>query len=206
MSDELELLAAWQAGDSARGDILVRRHFVPVFRFFASKLPALAEDLTQRTFLRCTENRDRVDGERGFRGYLFGIARRVLMDHLRMHYAGSRFRSEDVALTEVTGQDLEAVVAQTEQERLVLEALQELPIDYQITLELHYWEGLELKEIAGATDVAVGTVKSRLSRGRDLLARRIQKKAIRRELGESTLRDLAGWSKSLGDLLVTRVT
>jgi RNA polymerase sigma factor (sigma-70 family) len=185
----------------------VRRHFISVYRFFASKLPRVAEDLTQRTFLGCTESRQRIDPQRGFRGYLFGIARRVLVDQLREHYhpRDQTWALDERSILEMTGADPEVGVARGEREALLLETMQELPLDHQITLELHYWENMSLEEVAAATGVARGTVKSRLSRARKLLEQRLHKKALRRELGSATLRDLAGWSKSLGDALARRM-
>src|SRR5262245_30990399 len=54
-------------------------------------------------------------------------------------------------------------------------ALEKLPLRYQSVLALHYLEGLPAQEVAAVLRVAVGTVKSRLSRGRDLLRERIRR-------------------------------
>jgi RNA polymerase sigma-70 factor (ECF subfamily) len=54
--DDFELLRMWAAGHAASGDLLARRYYPNVRRFFDSKVPTDAEDLTQRTFLACAEN------------------------------------------------------------------------------------------------------------------------------------------------------
>jgi RNA polymerase sigma-70 factor, ECF subfamily len=57
---------------------------------------------------------------------------------------------------------------------IVRVALDKLPLRYQSVLALHYLEDLSVQEVAAVLKVAVGTVKSRLSRGRDLLRERIR--------------------------------
>lgn len=53
--------------------------------------------------------------------------------------------------------------------RLLVEALQRIPVDIQMTLELFYWEDLSVGELAQILGIPPGTVKSRLHRGRTLL-------------------------------------
>src|SRR5262249_1646015 len=55
------------------------------------------------------------------------------------------------------------------EERLLVQALQRMPVDIQMTLELYYWEELSIDEVAEAMGTAPGTIKSRLHRGRALL-------------------------------------
>jgi len=55
------------------------------------------------------------------------------------------------------------------QQRQLVQALQRLPVELQIALELYYWEELSIDEIAAAVEIPSGTVKSRLYRGRTLL-------------------------------------
>ncbi len=71
------------------------------------------------------------------------------------------------------------------EQELVAEAMRNIPVELQITLELFYWEELKVAETAAATDVAVGTVKSRLSRGRAMLKQWLE----RQESITAALRD-----------------
>jgi RNA polymerase sigma-70 factor (ECF subfamily) len=59
--------------------------------------------------------------------------------------------------------------AERQEQAQVLDALHRLPLDLQITLELHYWEEMTVAEIAVVLEIPVGTVKSRLHRARDRL-------------------------------------
>ena len=166
---DYQLLRAWRAEDAAAGNALVRRHFASVYTFLRSKAPDHTDELVQRTFLACVEAVDRIDEHRSFRAYLFGIARRQLIYHFRRTRRESdRFDPMTESVGDADGSPSRAAAARQEQ-RLVLEALVRLPLDLQITLELHYWEGMTVTEIADVLEVPAGTVKSRLHRARELL-------------------------------------
>lgn len=168
--EDVELFAAWRAGDSDAGNALVERHFVGVFRFFSSKVPDAAEELTQKTFLACVESRDRLVPGSAFRAYLFGVARNQLMRHFERR--GRSVQAE--AMSRLSVADLapspSMAVAHGQRRAIVLDALRRLPVDHQIVIELVYWEQMPLRDVAGAIGVAAGTIKSRLHRARERLA------------------------------------
>lgn len=201
MDEDFELLAAWQAGDQDAGNRLVRRHFSSLYRFFRTKLEDGVEDLTQQTLLALVEGRDRFREDGSFRAYLFGIARRQLMMALRSRYRSRKvFSPAETSIREL-GQESEVspskVVAAHWEQRLLLSALRSIPVDYQIVVELHYWEGMTVAEIADVIEVPSGTVKSRLSRARDALQKRIDKLARHQKLDAPTGDDLGRWIQSI---------
>jgi RNA polymerase sigma-70 factor (ECF subfamily) len=167
--DDRELLLAWKAGDATAGSRLFQRHFRSVFRFFESKVPADAEELTQATFLGCIEKRERVRDDGSFRAYLFGIARFKLYRHFE-RLAGV----QATALGERSVHDLQPspsrAVGSNDTLRLTLDAMRRLPLDAQVALELHYWEELPIADIATVLEEPPGTIKSRLHRARKQLA------------------------------------
>ena len=55
----------------------------------------------------------------------------------------------------------------------MLHALRKLPLDFQIAVELHYWEDMPLADIAEVLRISVGTVKSRIHRAKRQLARHL---------------------------------
>jgi RNA polymerase sigma factor (sigma-70 family) len=185
---DIDLLEAWRAGDRDAGDALLTRYFEPICRFFRSKLGADSDDLVQRTFVDCVEARDRV-GEDGFRAYLYGIARNRLRDHFR---AGAR-RGVEVDLGELSIADLatspRSAVARDEEQRILVAALQTLPVDDQIALELTYWEGLSNREVADVLGAAESSVRSRLSRARERLRAAIREVS---EAADETMRRFCG--------------
>jgi RNA polymerase sigma-70 factor (ECF subfamily) len=168
---DLDLWRAWREGAAVAGNELVERYFTSVFRFFRGKVPLHADELTQQTFLSCVEAKERIRDGYSFRAYLFGIARNKLLHHFERR--GRSVRAG--AFSRVSIADLSPspsrVVAASEERARILEALQELPVDQQIVIELAYWERMPLREVAHVLDVAEGTVKSRLSRARTSLAR-----------------------------------
>ena len=167
MIADVELLERWRAGDTSAGEMLFERHFDAIVRFFRNKLTEGTDDLVQRTFLACVEGRDRLRDDASFKSYLFGVAHNLLRKHFH-----ARERSP-IDFTSRSAFDLgpspSSVVAKTQAEQLVLDGLRRVPLDYQVALELHYWEELTAAEIAEATGVPLGTAKTRIRRGRELL-------------------------------------
>ena len=168
--DDPTLLTAWRNGDQAAGRALVERHYESVLRFFRTKAGDEADDLVQRTFLRSVEAADRYRGDASFRAFLFGIARNVLFEHIRARVRDGK-ASPDFAVSSIADLNPRAstIAVQNAEQRLLVEALQQMPVEIQIAIELHYWEELSIEEVAQAVEVPPGTVKSRLHRGRALL-------------------------------------
>lgn len=159
-----ELLRAWQDGDRRAGQRLFERHFDAIARFFRSKLGDDVQDLVQRTFTDCVERRTRLAADASVRAYLFGIARHRLVDHLRTRERA--FDPERTSIAELATSPSAAIGRQDEQ-RLLRLALQRLPVDLQITVELAYWEGLDGPEIGQVLGIGANTVRGRLARARD---------------------------------------
>lgn len=164
--EDYDLWHLWVGGDEAAGAELVQRHFLAVYRFFASKLPDQADDLTQATFVACIEARNRFRADSQFRSFILGIARKQLLRALEGRGQVLRGR----ATSEVSIADLapspSTAAAHAQQRDILLDVMRQIPLDFQIVLELHYWEDLETAAIAEVLDIPPGTVKSRLSRAR----------------------------------------
>lgn len=200
---DVELLVGWRGGDAAAGSRLVERHFSTVYRFFRRKMGGadLAKDLTQKTFVTCLEKRDRLREESMFRAFLLGIARNVLLRHLRA--TGRAAEREAAASIDPvpTPTSPSGVVAMQQEQELLLRALRTLSLDLQMTVELHYWEQMTTAEIAEVLDVQPGTVKWRLSKARERLREEIERIGASTELVESTVGDLDRWARSLRRLV-----
>lgn len=200
-TSDQELLLAWRDGDEDAGNALVRRHFPVIFRFFRSKITEGVEDLAQRTFLGCVESADAYRGDASFRAFVLGIARKQLLLHFRTRYRREAvFDPATLSLQEVappSGGSPSALIAARDEERLLVAALRRLPVDFQIAVELFYWEELPIAEIADVLEVATGTVKSRLGRARDMLRRHVADLASSDALAVATTDDLDRWARSL---------
>lgn len=201
LPDDHALLAAWRAGDRDQGNALFQRHIRSVLRFFRTKVPEAAADLTQTTFLALSELAPDRIGDVPFRAYLFGIARNQLLMHLRTKLRAQRRFDPLTESARDAGAGPARLVARQQQHVVLAQALQQLPVDYQVAIELHYFEGMSLAEIALALERPVGTVKSLLSRGRELLRERLAQIASSEDLLSSIVGELERWMTTLPELV-----
>jgi len=188
-----ELLDAWREGDTRAGEILLERHLMEVYRFFQSQLRqsglgADPEDLAQRTFEACVTGRDRVHTD--FRGYLFGIARH----ELRREWQRRRARGEVITPSMAGVLDgrtsPSGVVARSQERQAFLRAIDDLPAEHAAVLLRFYWEDRSIQEIAHELGIAVGTVKSRLFRGKAQVRDRLLELDMPSDLRTATERRL----------------
>jgi len=185
---DLELLETWRAGDTAAGDELLKRHFASVVRYFESHLHdpmrgTEPRDLAQRTFEACIAGRDRVQTD--FRGYLFGIARHELIREWKRRRDSDPLITPSEAGVPHPGTSPSRAVARVDEQRLLLEVLDRLPLEYSAVLVRFFWEERTIAEIAGDLGIAPGTVKSRLHRGKALLKEHLLETALPPDLRES---------------------
>jgi RNA polymerase sigma-70 factor (ECF subfamily) len=197
---DFDLLEGWRGGDRASGDTLFARHFRGLFRFFRSKVDdAIAEDLTQVTFLACVDGKDKFRQAASFRTYLFSIARNQLFMHFRRRGRQDKVMEFGTASVADLGAGPGTLAAAKAEQRLLLQALRRIPVDFQIAVELYYWEGLSTRELAEILGIPEGTVRSRLTRAREHLARHMEELAASPDLAKSTIGDFERWAKSLKD-------
>lgn len=198
---DAELLERWRHGDKPAGAELFERYFARIERFFLNKAPDHVDDLVQETFLACLKSRDQVNDSSKFRSHLFAIAYHVLGTHLRKVYRGR----EDIDLSESSIHDLapspRSLIAHREEQRLLLEALRNIPVKHQVLLELHYWESMTTDEIAEVLGIPVGTVRTRLRRARELLEQAMEQLTESATLLKSTRARFDDWVKECREQL-----
>jgi RNA polymerase sigma factor (sigma-70 family) len=194
------LLRRWQAGDQAAGEELFERHYDTLARFFCNKVHQ-PEDLIQRTFLACVEHPDRFLGKANasFKTYVISIANNVL----RNYYRDLNGPRNHAALPSTSAADPvpspSAIVCEHEEEKLLLAALRSLPSDLQVLLELHYWEGSTMREMADVLELSMAQVKNGLRKGRLELKKQLARLASSRRVLDSTLTKLDDWAAGLRD-------
>jgi RNA polymerase sigma-70 factor (ECF subfamily) len=138
----------------------------------------LAEDLFQETWIRVLERGHQYDGKHEFSTWLYAVARNLTIDHLRRKSPVSldaMMENEDhTALEPADTQPLAwEVVQQHEQAECISAALIGIPAEYREAIVLRFQDGLGLEEIAAVVGAPLGTVKSRLYRGLNLLVGRL---------------------------------
>jgi RNA polymerase sigma-70 factor (ECF subfamily) len=197
MSDDADLLEAWRAGDTSAGERLFDRYFERVARFFYTKVDSGVDDLVQQTFLACVESRDRFRGDSSFFTFVIAIAKNILRAHYRK--LQKQRRVVDFGLTSM--RDLapspSTLARKHSQGRALLEALRRIPLDSQTVLELYFWEDMTAKEIGVALELPLGTVKSRIRRGKELLLEQLEQMEGEGKSLEQTGSGLEEWARSL---------
>lgn len=149
---------------------LVEQHYAPLYRY-AYRLcgsSAEAEDLTQQTFLAAAVKWDQLREADRAKSWLFAILRNQYLKGIRRESAFVWDSLDDMA---DSGSE-EAVDSDVDSEQLQ-RALDELPEEFRSPLILFYFEEFSYLEIAEQLGIALGTVMSRLSRGRAYLRRRL---------------------------------
>ncbi len=153
---------------------LVEEYYQPLFRFAYSlaKNEPDAVDLVQQTFLRWAQKGHQLRDASKVKSWLFTT--------LHREFLGGRRRVTkypNVEMEKVEG-ELPAIEPETVDKmdaQLVMEALQGVDEKFRAALSLFYFKDQSYKEIAAVLDVPIGTVMSRISRGkaqlRDILAR-----------------------------------
>ena len=165
-----ELVRRYLAGDRDAFDELMRAHedrvFAVCLRMMRDREAAL--DATQETFVTVLRKADRFGGKAAFSTWLYRVAVNTCYDALRRN---KRRREEPLPQhtdpADHSGGDL---IAAADLRPSIEEALAAIPIEFRTAVILSDLEGLPLQDVADLLGIPVGTVKSRVFRGRRLLA------------------------------------
>jgi RNA polymerase sigma-70 factor (ECF subfamily) len=174
VSTDNELIARSHV-DPAVFATLYDRHAPAVYRYLAQRLGNhAADDVMSETFLVAFERRDTYDREVvDARPWLLGIATRLMRKHARLEAVAWKGMAADMA-AQVAPDLIERAGARVDAERLtrrLTTALRKLSDADRDTLLLYAWGHLDDAAIAAATEVPIGTVRSRLNRARRILRR-----------------------------------
>ncbi len=159
--------------DETSFENLVNAHYEPLYRFALSlaRSEADASDLVQQTFYRWAAKGDQLRDKSKAKSWLFTT--------LHREFLGQR-RHEDkfpkVEISNLDGEELPADSLMPEKQldgASVISALQRLDETYRAPLALFYLEEHSYRDIAEILEVPIGTVMSRISRGKELLRKTI---------------------------------
>jgi len=186
-TEEAALVADLKAGSEEAFGILIAQYHQPLFSLIARSLtdPADAADITQEVFIKVFRSIRGFHGESSLRTWLYRIAvheasnqRRWWSRHKRQELTIDS--SLDAADSDDDGLSLATTLAdrggspfdhavQAELRHRVEEALRQIPESFRTVVVLREIEGFAYEEIAEILNVNIGTVKSRLTRGRSAL-------------------------------------
>ena len=188
-SAEAQFLERLRAGEAAAFERLVEERHADIYALLhrLTEDPEEARDLTQETFLQAFRAVPHFRGDADLRTWLYRIA--VNQARNRWRWWRRRRRSQTVSLdatdeaheqplaarlADERGVNPEQAALARERERLLTQALRTLSRAYREVVVLRDVEGLSYEEVAATLEISVGTVKSRLSRGRNELRRRLE--------------------------------
>jgi RNA polymerase sigma-70 factor (ECF subfamily) len=173
---DADLVRRFQSGDHTAFVSLMERHERKVFNLAYRMLGRAedARDATQDAFLSCFRHLSRFRGESAFGTWLHRIAVNACYDILRKRPPEQALQDEMVEPPPSPDHaDQTALAADVQR------ALLEVSPDFRAVIVMHDVQDLPLDEIAVALDVPIGTVKSRLHRGRAALGRALAREPER---------------------------
>jgi len=189
-SAEEQFLERLRAGDAPAFNRLVEERHGDIYALLyrLTEDPEEARDLTQETFLQAFRHLASFRGDADLRTWLYRIA--VNQARNRWRWWKRRRRDRTVSLDAPVSEEIDSPLSAglagdegldperralaREREQALHAALKSLSRPYREVIVLRDIEGLSYEEVATALDLNVGTVKSRLNRGRTELRRRLE--------------------------------
>jgi RNA polymerase sigma-70 factor (ECF subfamily) len=165
--DDRNLVERARAGDDAAFAILFEQFHAPILNYIHRMVSdrAVAEDLTQDTFIKAYKALPGTKGDLAFKAWLYRIATNTALSHLRrgkivrfLPFLGDREHGDERVDRTVT------------RRADISEALDKLPKHYAAVLLLRHYQGLSLAETAAALDITENAAKLRLFRARKAFA------------------------------------
>jgi RNA polymerase sigma-70 factor, ECF subfamily len=175
-----DLITHARAGDTAGLRMLIDRHKDPMVNYLTRMTGSRvrAEELAQESFVRLYTSPPRVDNGASLGPWLYRVATNLLRSDERRGRAARRLRwllrQREPAPGGAEGSgDQERRLLADEAQRQTQAALAALPLAFRAPLVLREIQGLSYEEIAVALGSPLGTVRSRINRGRALLRERL---------------------------------
>jgi len=160
---DARMIEALRRGDDRAYTVVVDLFLGPIYRFLLrlSSNPAVAEDLTQETFLAVWQSIGSFGGKSKFRTWVFGIAYRQFLR------SRDKRKVETVRLDEIRHEgkavDPDEILLERDEQQRIRQAVYALPCIYREALCLVHLEGLNYREAAAILGLPIGTVKSRMN-------------------------------------------
>jgi RNA polymerase sigma-70 factor (ECF subfamily) len=146
---------------------------VYTFAFAFVKEPHDAQDLAQEALVKVYRSLGSFRFQSAFSTWLYSIVRNTYLDAIKSRAGRERMLEDKLderdaeALRELS--TAEDRLLQKESRRALFTALRQIPLAFRVVVAMADVQGMGYDEIATALDIPVGTVKSRLKRGRDAL-------------------------------------
>ena len=188
--DDPALVERCRKGDMQAFGMLVAKYQDRVYNLILRMCsrPADAEELAQETFLKALKKISQFRGQSSFYTWLFRIATNLTISHQR-HLAVGRIRFHSLAteagcsgngpcdsqaqlVSDKSPRPEDAMMAEELNHRIT-DAIEQLDDEFRVAVVLRDVEEMDYNQIAEVLDVPIGTVKSRLHRGREILKEKL---------------------------------
>ncbi len=182
MNSEKSLINLVKKGDKKAYEVLVLQYqdrlVFSVYKFL--KDYELAQDIAQEAFVKAFKNIEKFRGDSSFYTWIYRIAINTAKNFLSSKSRKSEIYDDEIMelkLSEsaVTSENPENILEAKELRSLMMDAIQDLPDDIRTTLSLREFDGLSYEEIAEVQNCPIGTVRSRIHKGREILDKTFSK-------------------------------
>ena len=182
MNSEKSLINLVKKGDKKAYEVLVLQYqdrlVFSVYKFL--KDYELAQDIAQEAFVKAFKNIEKFRGDSSFYTWIYRIAINTAKNLLSSKARSSEVYDDEIMelkLSEsaVTTENPENILEAEELRSKMMDALQSLPDDIRTTLSLREFDGLSYEEIAKVQNCPIGTVRSRIHKGREILDKTFSK-------------------------------
>jgi|TARA_B100000513_G_scaffold159712_1_gene77069 RNA polymerase sigma-70 factor (ECF subfamily) len=182
MNSEKSLINLVKKGDKKAYEVLVLQYqdrlVFSVYKFL--KDYELAQDIAQEAFVKAFKNIEKFRGDSSFYTWIYRIAINTAKNLLSSKARSSEVYDDEIMelkLSEsaVTTENPENILEAEELRSKMMDAIQSLPDDIRTTLSLREFDGLSYEEIAKVQNCPIGTVRSRIHKGREILDKTFSK-------------------------------
>ena len=182
MNSEKSLINLVKKGDKKAYEVLVLQYqdrlVFSIYKFL--KDYELAQDIAQEAFVKAFKNIEKFRGDSSFYTWIYRIAINTAKKFLSSKSRKSEIYDDEIMqlkLSEsaVTSENPENILEAEELRSLMMDAIQGLPDDIRTTLSLREFDGLSYEEIAEVQNCPIGTVRSRIHKGREILDKTFSK-------------------------------
>jgi RNA polymerase sigma-70 factor (ECF subfamily) len=178
VADERELIARAQRGDTAAFEVLVQMHaqFVYNLALRVVRDPQEAEDLAQEALLRAWRGLPRFRAQARFSTWLYRIVTNLCYNRLPRLKQELAAEDPDEAALHLPDkrQRVEGQIVSKELREKLHAAIDQLPDAYRLLITLRHLQGMAYTEIAQATGMPLGTVKTGIFRARRILRKELE--------------------------------
>lgn len=174
-SDEL-LMLSFKDGDDKAFEELVRRYKVKLFNYILKYTSDIerSEEISQEVFIRVYRSRDRYKVKAKFSTYIYRIALNLAYNEVRDRNRRKTDVQDEFSDKLKEFNTPEKLYEKQEIEQIINREINALSPKYKDVILLCDIEGLSYKEVSKVLNISIGTVQSRLSRGRVRLKQRLE--------------------------------